>query len=206
MNNLEDNIEKITLSDQSLHNQPAHYPPSSLMSDRLCHDYATNQDDPMLDIDAQHIDDNALTTYQPPKVYENNLFAEFEKSDDEALLDVFKNSVSVIKAHQEQLIKLNSKVDKIYELVTKPQDIVITNFDQLIKPTGVFTVEDQINKLFFDAVIPVTWKSSIKCRLDPTSNKVDTVTITMINHWVKERAKDLLNKYFKNHYSNIIDI
>ncbi len=132
----------------------------------------------------------------------NNLFKEITTEDDQELISLLKN-IKSIQSHQEQISKLQEQIDKLYEIAGKPQIIEIKNFDQLIKPTGVVSIEDQVNRLFFDAFIPTTWKLNVELK---SNNINDCVSITLLNFYVKERTKELLNTYFNHHYSNIIYI
>jgi hypothetical protein len=160
-------------------------------------------------IDAVHL--SAPRTQPPPlssaKVYEsayiNDLFKEFSPKDDSALIDVFINSVNTIKCHQEHIAQLRLLLNEVYDICGKPQMIHIKNFDRLLKPTGAFSIEDQVNTLFFDACIPISWKIYVNHITNNTSKQLD-VSIAMENYIIKEKAKERLNTYFKQHYSNTI--
>ena len=198
-------IEKLTISDEKTSNPLLVQHPTNSVTE-------TNEE-------KLNIDDHFLSTHQPPTTYDsifiNQLFNEYSVEDDQELIAVLKNCVNTINCHQEIILKLQnlicklqSKMENVYEMIGKPQIIEIRNFDHLIKPTGAFSIEDQVNTLFFNACIPTNWKTSIDYKFDANStcNKVNSVSITLLNYCVKEKTKELLNKYFKDHYSNIIYI
>jgi hypothetical protein len=158
-----------------------------------------------------NLDTGHLSSPPPPlssvKVYEsayiNELFKDLDDEDDNALLDVFKSSINTIKCHQEHIIQLQSLMKDVYDIIGKPQMIHIKNFDCLLKPTGAFSIEDQVDTLFFDAGIPVSWKIYVDHSINSTSKHLD-VSIAFGNYIVKEKAKERLNTYFSRHYSHTI--
>lgn len=158
-----------------------------------------------------NLDTGHLSSPPPPlssvKVYEsayiNELFKNLDDEDDNALLDVFKSSINTIKCHQEHIIQLQSLMKDVYDIIGKPQMIHIKNFDCLLKPTGAFSIEDQVDTLFFDAGIPVSWKIYVDHSINSTSKHLD-VSIAFGNYIVKEKAKERLNTYFSRHYSHTI--
>jgi hypothetical protein len=101
---------------------------------------------------------------------------------------------------------IRAAIDLLYDYL-KPQTITIHNFNDLRSSTAVTTVNDRLNSLFFDALIPSTWKIGVHWteKTDQTNKIiVDSVTITMINHHVKERTTQLLKTFFAKAYNNTI--
>jgi len=139
----------------------------------------------------------------PDNNQKDDLFAEFNEEDDAQLLAILPDSF------QQIVVDLKSKVKRLYQIVNTPQVITLKNFNNLKLPTGVTNIEDQITTLFFEARIPTSWKVKLSWTenidLKPNSKYVvDSVSITMLNYYVKEKTKELLNSYFENHYINTI--
>ncbi len=133
----------------------------------------------------------------------DDLFADFSAEDDAQLLALWP------EFYQQTVVDLKSKVKRLYQIVNTPQVITLKNFNNLKLPTGVTSIEDQITTLFFEARIPTSWKVKLSWTenidLKPNSKYVvDSVSITMLNYYVKEKTKELLNSYFENHYNNTI--
>jgi len=109
----------------------------------------------------------------------------------------------------EQIVQeLQLKIDFLYSL-SQPQTITLTNFNFLKINTAVTTVKDKINSLFFDASIPLNWKTNLvwtEKTLPSNETIVDTVTITLLNFIVKEQTKKMLTNYFNKTYNNTIFI
>ncbi len=133
----------------------------------------------------------------------DDLFADLSDEDDSQLLALWPDFC------QQIVVDLKSKVKRLYQIVNTPQIITLKNFSNLKLPTGVTNIEDQITSLFFEARIPTSWKVKLSWTenidLKPNSKYVvDSVSITMLNYYVKEKTKELLNSYFENHYINTI--
>ena len=98
--------------------------------------------------------------------------------------------------------------NEIYTLrdFTKPQTITIHNFHCLKVNTAVTSIKDKVNSLFFDALIPITWKTSVTWSENLPKNEVENVTITFINFHVKEKVFQKLKKYFEKQYNNTVYI
>ncbi len=136
------------------------------------------------------------------------IFAEFTENDDKELIAALSDPPMQIT---QDINYLKSKLKDIYDLINTRQIIIIKNFDHLKLPTGVTSIEDQITTLFFEARVPTSWKINISWteNVNPKPNSqyvVDSVTITMLNYFVKEKAKVLLKHYFETHYVNTVFI
>lgn len=152
-----------------------------------------------------------------PLVEENNVQAndQFDSDiDDQTLLACLENPPelqSLLPSLQiilKEIGLLRKKLNNLHQLKNKPQTLLIKNFNYLQLHTGVTLFEDQLNNLFFAAGVPVYWKIGTQwlenSSTELNSRKNDTVSVTMINYFVKERAKQLLTNYFTKNYGNII--
>jgi len=104
------------------------------------------------------------------------------------------------------LAEIWNQIDIMLTDRNKPPIIEIHNFHNLKINAAVCTVKEKVNALFFDALIPITWKTTITWTDKPNSNEVDIVTITMINFRVKQRVIEILTKYFDKMYHNTVYI
>lgn len=151
-------------------------------------------------IDKQELtaNDYLLSNHPSFPTYDDNyitgLFDAFTEQDDQELIAVFKNSIKAINYFQGEIHQLQRNIEKLYNIIGKPQIIEIKNFNQLLKPTGAFSIEDQVTKLFFDACIPTSWKTNVKPNFNPSCNKIDSVSITMVNYCVKEKTKEQIGR------------
>jgi hypothetical protein len=152
----------------------------------------------------------AMETNETTETSEANykIFSEFTEDDNKELIAALSDSPLQIT---QDLNYLKSKLKDIYDLINTRQVIIIKNFDHLKLPTGVTSIEDQITTLFFEARIPTSWKINISWieNVNPKHNSqyvVDSVTLTMLNYFVKEKAKVLLKHYFETHYVNTVFI
>jgi hypothetical protein len=107
-----------------------------------------------------------------------------------------------------QIKTLKAQIKHLYTFL-KPQTITIYNFYNLKVNTAVTTVKDKINSLFYECGIPVSWKITVtwtEKTLASNNSVVDTVTITMVNYFVKEKTVEIFNKHFSKciHISNDI--
>jgi hypothetical protein len=147
-----------------------------------------------------------------------NIIEQFYVDDDQEFLSAVNSTIdddqeclsavnSTLDNTISQIRKLQNQLDKLYDMVGVPQVIHIKNFSQLKIPTGITSINDKVNTLFFDAHIPSNWKISIaRDSTDSTCNLVDTVTVIMLNYFVKEKTKELLRGYFETNYDNIVYI
>lgn len=104
---------------------------------------------------------------------------------------------------QQAIKELWGQIDTLYDFV-KPQTIEIHNFHCLKVNVAVGTIKEKVNSLFFDALIPLNWKLSVTWA--ESNTEVDSVTLTMINHHVKQKTVEKLTKYFNRMYNNSVYI
>ena len=114
------------------------------------------------------------------------------------------NKFELIEINQ-AIKELWNQIDTIYDFI-KPQTITIHNFQCLKINSAVESVKEKVDSLFFDALIPLNWKSTVTWTEKTDKNEIDIVTITMINYHVKEQAVKKLTKYFDKMYNNSIYI
>lgn len=102
------------------------------------------------------------------------------------------------------LKKLQARLHHLYQLLAKPQIIHLRGFEHLQLKNVSHDIRHRVDTLFFDANIPVNWKTNVKWT-HPSATKID-VHITFMNYVVKEKVKEILLDYFVKYYNHIIYI
>jgi hypothetical protein len=169
-------------------------------------------------------DDPALIENSPPPLEENSFPAadEFEYvSDEEAFFQLAEEyaNTAVITAPptppslpgepidiNETIKALWKEIDALNEF-NKPQTIEIHNFHLLQVKPSLNTVKEKINSLFAKTDIPINWKISATWEtIPPHKMEIEKVQLTLLNHHVKEKVKEILTKYFAENYNNVVHI
>jgi hypothetical protein len=100
---------------------------------------------------------------------------------------------------------LQSRLNRLYQILARPQIINLRGFEDLqLQSVSHSDIKQRVNILFFEANIPSYWKTKTKWT-HPTQKKTD-VHITFLNHFVKERAQELLLNFLQHKYNKIIYI
>jgi hypothetical protein len=182
---------------------------ASLVSSTTMDETSTTLNDPLAN---ESVPEEHLPS-QPYSPYFENM------SDEEALLELAEeyanssvNTENHLLPNKLELTEINLAIKELWEAVDdlkdkkKPQTVEIHNFNGLKTTSDITTVKDKVNALFFEALIPLTWKISVTWTENPSTQNVDTVTITLINHHVKDKVVEKLKKYFEKNYENVVYI
>jgi hypothetical protein len=104
---------------------------------------------------------------------------------------------------EEYIRNLVNRIASLETFVNSSSIFTILNFDALMLQSSASNVNDKLNTLFYEANIPLIWKISAEWIKDDNLI-VNTVHVTMLNSFVKEKAKALLSLYFSTVYNNTV--
>jgi uncharacterized protein with von Willebrand factor type A (vWA) domain len=133
----------------------------------------------------------------------NNMSTEELTKEIEHLTKETEQKKEEEESMEEYIRNLVNRIASLETFVNSSSIFTILNFDALMLQSSASNVNDKLNTLFYEANIPLIWKISAEWIKDDNLI-VNTVHVTMLNSFVKEKAKALLSLYFSTVYNNTV--